>query len=82
MINSRKREFLKLAGASVAAVAGSGLAGCGERPQVVQFKQGTYQGKSDQAPYASAPWNGDKREWERTLATRAQGQNEYIRIRT
>jgi hypothetical protein len=82
MINSRKRQFLKAAGASVAAAAGAGLAGCSERPQVIQYKQGTYQGKADQPAYAGPPWNGDKRKWELELATRAQGQNEYVRIRT
>jgi hypothetical protein len=60
---------------------GLGLAACGERPQVVEYKQGVYQGKPDQPAYASAPWNGNKREWELALANRNQGQNEYKRIR-
>jgi hypothetical protein len=60
---------------------GLGLAGCGERPQVVEYKQGVYQGKPDQPAYASAPWNGNKREWELALANRNQSQNEYKRIR-
>ncbi len=81
MINERKRAFLTAAGASLAAAAGAGLVGCSERPQVIEFKQGTYQGKPDQPPYAEAPWNGNKREWELALATRAQSQNEYKRIR-
>ena len=72
-----------LAGAAAALVAalGAGLAGCGERPQVVQYKQGKYQGKPDQPAYATAPWNGNKQEWEQALATRTQNQNEYKRIR-
>ena len=57
-----------------------GLAACGERPQVSRFKQGTYQGKPQTPPYESAPFDGDKASWERTLATRAQKQNEYKRI--
>ena len=57
------------------------LAGCGERPQVVQYKQGTYQGKPDQKAYDTAPWNGNKRDWELALANRNQSQNEYKRIR-
>ncbi len=57
------------------------LAACGERPQVVNYKQGTYQGKPDTPPYKAAPFNGDKAQWERALETRAQNQNEYKRIR-
>ena len=57
------------------------LAACGERPQVVNYKQGTYQGKPDTPPYKGAPFNGDKAQWERALETRAQSQNEYKRIR-
>jgi hypothetical protein len=71
------RAFAGLAGI----VLGLGLAGCGERPQVVEYKQGVYQGKPDQPAYASAPWNGNKREWELALANRNQSQNEYKRIR-
>ncbi len=60
---------------------GAALAGCGERPQVVNYKQGTYQGKPDQKAYDTAPWNGNKRDWELALANRNQSQNEYKRIR-
>jgi hypothetical protein len=56
-----------------------GLAACGERPQVIQYKQGTYQGKPFTEPYKGAPFNGDKAAWERAVATRAQAQNEYKR---
>ena len=56
-----------------------GVAACGERTQVVQYKQGTYQGKPDTPPYQNAPYNGDKAAWERAEATRAQNQNEYKR---
>lgn len=56
-----------------------GLGGCGERPQVANYKQGTYQGKPDTPPYQNAPFNGDKAAWERAMATRAQAQNEYKR---
>ncbi len=57
------------------------LAGCGERPQVVNYKQGTYQGKPDTPPYSNPPFNGDKAAWERAMATRAQAQNEYKRFK-
>ena len=56
-----------------------GVAACSERSQVVNYKQGSYQGKPDTPPYQNAPFNGDKAAWERAVATRAQGQNEYKR---
>ena len=67
--------------AVTAAATAIALAGCGERPQVVNYKQGTYQGKPDQKAYDTAPWNGNKRDWELALANRNQSQNEYKRIR-
>ena len=67
--------------AVIGALFAFGLAGCGERPQVVEYKQGKYQGKPDQKAYESAPWNGNKRDWELALAPRTQNQNEYKRIR-
>jgi hypothetical protein len=76
-----KRAFLASVGASLAVVVAMGLAGCGERPQVIEYKQGKYQGKPDEAAYASAPWNGNKKEWELALANRNQNQNEYKRTR-
>ena len=56
------------------------LAGCGERPQVIQYKQGKYQGKPDEPPYAAAPFNGDQAKWDRDIRNRTQNQNEYKRI--
>ena len=70
-----RRLFVIAAGVVLAA----GLAACGERPQVVQYKQGTYQGKPDQKPYEGAPFNGNQQEWERAIRTRNQQQNEYKR---
>jgi len=70
-----RRAVVVLAAASVAAA----LAGCGERPQVVNYKQGTYQGKPDVPPYQAAPFNGNKQEWEKAIRTRQQNQNEYRR---
>jgi len=57
------------------------LAGCGERPQVVNYKQGTYQGKPDTPAYKSAPFNGNKQQWDNAIETRMQSQNEYVRLR-
>ena len=72
-----RRAFVALTGVALVV----GLAGCGERPQVVEYKQGVYQGKADKPAYETAPWNGNKREWELALANRNQNQNEYKRIR-
>jgi hypothetical protein len=57
------------------------LTGCGERPQVISYKQGTYQGKPDTPPYQGAPWNGDQTKWDHAIETRAQNQNEYKRTK-
>jgi hypothetical protein len=58
-----------------------GLTGCSERSQVVNYKQGSYQGKPDTPPYAGPPYNGDRAAWERAMAVRAQSQNEYKRVK-
>jgi hypothetical protein len=56
-----------------------GLAACGERPQVIQYKQGKYQGKPDQPAWDSAKFNGDRTAWELAIKQRNQNQNEYRR---
>jgi hypothetical protein len=68
-------------GVALVAAAGVGLllVACGERPQTIVYKQGTYQGKPDQLPFAAAPWNGNKTNWETAIRTRNQAQNEYKR---
>jgi len=73
----RLGRWVAIAGSAMAVLM---LAGCGERPQVIDYKQGKYQGKPDQAPYAAAPFNGDKAMWERDIKNRTQNQNEYRRI--
>jgi hypothetical protein len=65
------------------------VSGCGERSQVVVYKSGKYQGKTDSNPWDSAPgaslytpskWTaGDKTSWETAIRTRSRGQNEYNR---
>ncbi len=67
--------------AALAAVSVALLAACGERPQVLEYKQGKYQGKPDTPPYSNAPFNGNKTAWEQAIAQRNQAQNEYKRIR-
>ena len=65
---------------AVTAAATLALAGCGERPQVVNYKQGSYQGKPDTKPWSNAPFNGNQQEWDNAIRTRNQAQNEYKRI--
>ena len=67
----------------------AGLAGCGEREQVVVYKQVKYQGKPDSKPWNNAPtaslytpekWTqGDEQSWESSLKARNMSQNEYTR---
>jgi hypothetical protein len=57
------------------------LAGCGERPQVINYKQGKYQGKPDTPSWSNAPFNGNRQQWEHEIDTRNQEQNEYVRLR-
>jgi hypothetical protein len=48
---------------------------------VIEYKQGTYQGKPDTPAYSNPPFNNDKAAWEKALAQRNQNQNEYKRTR-
>jgi hypothetical protein len=67
-----------------------GLAACGEREQVVVYKQGKYQGKPDTRPWDNEPlapefrggkWNkGDQTSWEEQIKTRQLAQHEHRRI--
>ena len=64
-------------------------AGCGEKAQDAPLKSGKYQGKPDTRPWEGDALafgtgdhkRGDKAAWESALRTRAQGQNEYVRIK-
>jgi len=67
-----------------------GLAACGEKSQVVVYKQGKYQGKPDNRSWDNAPlaveWRGgewkqgDRASWEENIKKRQLSQNEYKRI--
>jgi hypothetical protein len=72
-------ELGRLIVSALLAASTLGIAGCGERPQVIEYKQGIYQGKPDTPPYDSVQFNGSKAEWERAVKTRNQSQNEYKR---
>jgi hypothetical protein len=74
----RMRNAWLAAGIAALALA---LAGCGERPQVIQYKQGKYQGKPDTPAYSNAPFNGNRAQWDNEINTRNQNQNEYVRLR-
>ncbi len=74
-----KRAVASVVAAALGAIVVLGLAGCGERPQVVQYKQGKYQGKPDTPPYSNAPFNGNQQQWNDAIRTRNQFQNEYKR---
>jgi hypothetical protein len=75
--------------AAATAIAVAGLAGCGEREQVVVYKQGKYQGKPDTKPWSNDPsaavytpqtWTkGDQTSWENAVKARNLAQNEYTR---
>jgi hypothetical protein len=69
---------LALAAASIALL----LAGCGEKPSVTVYKQGQYQGKPDNQPWESQPFNSNKADWEKSIKARNNGQNEYLRTGT
>jgi hypothetical protein len=56
------------------------LAGCGEQPQVIVYKQGEYQGKPDKKPWDNAAFKNDQAAWEKTIKARNGSQNEYARI--
>ena len=62
------------------AVAAGAFAGCGEKPTVTVYKQGKYQGKPDNVPWAGAPFNNNQVEWEKVIKARNNGQNEYLRV--
>ena len=61
----------------IAALASLLLAACSELPQdgVKPFA-----GEGDAKSYADAKFKGDKRLFEKTLAERADTQNEYLRM--
>ena len=68
MIAHRVRRWIAIGAATIALA----VAGCGERPQVINYKQGKYQGKPDTPAYSSAPFNGNKQQWDNAIDTRTQ----------
>jgi hypothetical protein len=70
------RRVCVVAGIALAAL----LSGCGEKPNVTVYKQGKYQGKPDNVPWQSQPFNNSKVDWDKAIAARNSKQNEYARI--
>ena len=62
--------------AAIIVAAGVLACACGEIPQDAAKP---YAGKADTQAYASDAFKGDKAKYEKTLADRANHQNEYIR---
>lgn len=61
------------------AIIAFGLAACGEKPQVVNYKQGKYQGKLDSPAWENERFKGDQTAWEKQVRQRNLAQNEYLR---
>jgi hypothetical protein len=76
--------------AVLVALAALALVACGEKEQVVVYKQGKYQGKPDNRSWDNEPpvaelrggkWTkGDRTSWEEAVKQRQLAQNEYQRI--
>ena len=58
------------------ALLGVGLVAC-EKSQVITYKQGKYQGKTDTKPWDNEQFKGDQVAWEKAMKQRASNQNEY-----
>ena len=69
----------KIAVALCAATFGLSLVAC-ERSQVVIYKQGKYQGKTDSQPWENEQFKGDRAAWDKALKARNLSQNEYRRV--
>ena len=55
-----------------------GLVACSEIDQTAKSEK-IYAGKKDARAADGAPFGGDKKKWEATLAQRNNAQNEYLR---
>ncbi len=64
---------------TLAVVSTLSLSACGEKEQVIVYKQGKYQGKPDSKPWENDQFKGNQAQWETAIKTRNQSQNEYTR---
>ena len=62
----------------VVAALGLGLVAC-EKSQIISYKQGKYQGKTDSQPWDNEQFKGDQAAWEKAMKARNMAQNEYKR---
>ena len=70
---------------AVLMVSALAVAGCGERPQEMagqQFRGSTPSWQGPATAFTAPGWKvGDQASWTQHMQTRAQGQNEFARIR-
>jgi uncharacterized lipoprotein YehR (DUF1307 family) len=57
-----------------------GLSACGEK-KVTSYEPGKYSGAPVAAPWDSPQYAGKQAQWEAALQARAQGQNDYARMK-
>jgi hypothetical protein len=69
------KSFLVAASAALLML---GLAAC-EKSQIVNYKQGKYQGKTDTKPWDNEQFKGDQAAWEKAMKQRQLSQNDYKR---
>jgi hypothetical protein len=72
----------KLAWMAAAVAVALGVGACGEKAQVIVYKQGKYQGKPDGQPWHNDRFKNDKVAWEKAIKARNDGQNENVRQAT
>jgi hypothetical protein len=70
----------RLAWMAAAVAVALGVGACGERAQVISYKQGEYQGKPDSQPWNNDQFKNDEVAWEKALKARNNGQNENVRL--
>ena len=75
--------MIRILAVGVMAAAVLGLTGCGEKPQtVVAKKSDTQAWQATGSAFVAGGWKeGDHASWEEQLRNRAQGQNDYAKVR-
>jgi len=78
MTTKRSDVAKRLLTTASVALLGLGLVAC-EKSQVVTYKQGKYQGKTDSKPWDNEQFKGDQAAWEKAMKQRQLSQNDYKR---
>jgi hypothetical protein len=75
--------MIRLLGSCVLALAALGLTACGEKPQTAGTRKADTQAWQTTSSGNVAPgWKqGDHASWEEQLRNRAQGQNDYAKVK-